>query len=78
MALHMEKLSSSQTAKRLQCGKSLVYCAIENFKKHENYDDNKKNFLDSVKRHKEMIMLFNKLSCDDTPLVVVIKYVPIC
>ena len=42
VALHMERLSERQIAKRLQCSKSSVHRAIEKFKKYEVYDDMKK------------------------------------
>ena len=41
VALHMERLSERQMAKRLQCSKSSVHRTIEKFKKHEIYDDMK-------------------------------------
>ena len=72
----MERLSERQIAKRLQCSKSSVHCAIEKFKKHEIYDDIKK-LVDQVNLYKEMIMPSDELSCNP-PLVLIIKYVPIC
>ena len=76
VALHMEKLSERQIAKRPQCSRNSVHRAIEKFKKHKIYDDTEK-LVDRVKLHEEMIMQSDELSCDP-PLVYVVKYVPIC
>ena len=73
--LHVEKHSKRQIAKRLQCCKSLVHRAIEKFKNHEIYD-NMKKLVETVKRHEEMIMPSDKLSCN-LPLVLIVKYLPI-
>ena len=42
VALHMERHSERQIAKRLQSSKHSVHRASEKFKKHKIYDDMKK------------------------------------
>ena len=76
VALHMERLSERQIAKRLQCSKSSVHRAIEKFKKYEIYDDIK-NLVNSVKLYEKIIMPSEELS-RNLPLVIVVKYVPLC
>ena len=71
VALHMERLSERQIAK------SSVHRIIEKFKKHENYDNINK-LVDSVKLHKAYaIMPSDELLCN-LPLVLIVKYVPMC
>ena len=76
VALHIKKLLERQIAKRSQCSKSSVDSVIKKFKKNKIYDDMKKTGR-PVKLYEEMIMPSDELLCY-TPLVLVLKYVPIC